>query len=39
VLLGGATPDEKGVWTPVFGITAPINPRDESPYQPWALAL
>jgi hypothetical protein len=39
VLLGGATPADKGVWVPVFGITEPIHPRDETPYQPWALAL
>lgn len=38
VLLGGATPDEKGVWTPRFGITEPIKPIDELPMQPWARA-
>jgi hypothetical protein len=39
VLLGGATPEEKGVWTPMFGITDPIAPADEVPFQPWAKAL
>ena len=39
VLLGGATPEEKGVWTPRFGITDPIAPADEVPFKPWAKAL
>jgi len=39
ILLGGATPAEKGVWTPRFGITDPIAPADEVPFQPWAKAL
>jgi hypothetical protein len=38
-LLGGATPDEKGVWTPLFGITDPIAAVDTIPFQPWARAL
>src|SRR3712207_5086117 len=38
-ILWGATPDEKGVWTPLFGITDPINPVDQTPFQPWARAL
>ena len=38
-ILWGATPDEKGVWTPMFGITDPINPADQTPFQPWARAL
>src|SRR6187549_646630 len=38
-ILWGATPDEKGVWTPQFGITDPINPADQTPFQPWARAL
>lgn len=38
-ILWGATPDEKGVWTPMFGITDPIHPADETPFQPWARAL
>jgi len=39
VLLGGATPTDKGVWTPQFGITAPIAALDTVPFQPWARAL
>jgi hypothetical protein len=39
VLLGAATTKEKGVWLPVFGITAPILAADKTPYQPWARAL
>jgi hypothetical protein len=39
VLLGGATPADKGVWTPRFGITEPIAPYDTVPFQPWARAL
>jgi hypothetical protein len=39
VLLGGATPAEKGVWLPTIGITAPIAPADTVPFQPWAKAL
>jgi hypothetical protein len=38
VLLGGATADDKGVWTPLFGITDPIKAIDELPMQPWARA-
>ena len=38
-ILWGATPDEKGVWTPQFVITDPINPADQTPFQPWARAL
>jgi hypothetical protein len=38
-ILWGATPDEKGVWTPMFGISDPINPVDQTPFQPWARAL
>ena len=38
-ILWGATPAEKGVWTPMFGITEPINPADQTPFQPWAKAL
>jgi hypothetical protein len=38
-LLGGATPKDKGVWTPMFGIFDPIAPADEVPFQPWAKAL
>ncbi|HXH24385.1 MAG TPA: hypothetical protein VNI78_03985 [Vicinamibacterales bacterium] len=40
VLLGGASPDEKGVWLPGPGITAvPIKPIDQLPIQPWARAM
>lgn len=40
VMLGGATPEEKGVWTPLFGIRDPIvEDLDSVPFQPWARAL
>jgi hypothetical protein len=39
VLLGGATPAVKGLWVPVFGITDPIAPAAEVPFQPWARAV
>ena len=39
VLLGGATPAEKGVWTPVFGILDPISPAATVPFQPWSKSL
>jgi hypothetical protein len=39
VLLGGATPADKGVWTPMFGITDPIAPYETVPFQPWAKAV
>jgi hypothetical protein len=39
VLLQGATPADKGVWTPMFGITDAIAPLPEIPFQPWARAL
>jgi len=38
-ILWGATPDEKGVWTPIFGVTNPVNALDKTPFQPWARAL
>jgi hypothetical protein len=38
-ILWGATPEDKGVWTPLFGITDPISPADQTPFQPWARAL
>jgi hypothetical protein len=38
-LLGGATPKDKGVWLPVFGIRDPISPYEKVPFQPWAKAL
>lgn len=40
VKLGGATPEDKGVWTPLFGIRDPIvEDLDSVPFQPWARAL
>ena len=39
VLLQGQTPQDKGVWTPVFGILDPISPADTVPFQPWSKAL
>ena len=40
VLLGGATPKEKGVWLPGPGITGvPIKPVTDVPLQPWARAV
>jgi hypothetical protein len=39
VLLQGATPAQKGVWTPVFGILDPIAPYETIPFKPWAKAL
>jgi len=38
-LLTGATPADKGVWTPLFGITDPIAPLETVPFKPWARAL
>jgi hypothetical protein len=38
-LLGGANPKDKGVWLPVFGITEPIKPVKDTPFQPWAKAV
>ena len=39
VLLQGQTPQDKGVWTPVFTIIDPIAPADKVPFQPWSRAL
>jgi hypothetical protein len=40
ILLGGATPSEKGVWLPGPGITGPpIKPVEEIPFQPWARQM
>ena len=40
VKLGSATPEDKGVWTPLFGIRDPIvEDLDSVPFQPWARAL
>jgi hypothetical protein len=38
-LLGGATPAEKGVWTPNFSITAPLAPANTVPFMDWSRAL
>ncbi|HEY7188578.1 MAG TPA: hypothetical protein VH436_18600 [Vicinamibacterales bacterium] len=38
-ILGGANPKDKGVWLPVFGITDPIKPAKDTPFQPWAKAV
>lgn len=39
VLLDGLTLDGVGVWTPLFGITAPVAPLETVPFQPWSKAL
>jgi len=39
VLLGGATTEERGVWTPMFGIFDPIADLETVPFKPWARAL
>jgi hypothetical protein len=39
ILLGGATPEEKGVWTPLFGISDPIADAADVPFMPWSRAL
>jgi len=39
VLLGSATTTQKGLWLPVFGITDPIAPAAQVPFQPWAKAI
>ena len=39
VILGGATLDQKGVWTPMFSIFAPVAPVEVVPFQLWAKAL
>ncbi len=39
VLLGGVTPDDRGVWTPLFSIFDPIADYETVPFQPWAKAL
>jgi len=38
-LLGGANIKDKGVWLPVFGISDPIKPAKDTPFQPWAKAV
>jgi hypothetical protein len=39
VLLSGATPADKGVWSPGPVIPDPLGPSKELPFQPWARAL
>jgi hypothetical protein len=39
VFLGSATPAQKGLWLPVFGITDPIAPLPTVPFKPWARAV
>jgi hypothetical protein len=39
VMLGGVTPDDRGVWTPLFSIFDPIADLETVPFQPWARAL
>jgi len=38
-ILGGVDIKDKGVWLPVFGITDPIKPAKDTPFQPWAKAV
>jgi hypothetical protein len=38
ILLGGATPKEKGVWLPGAVVGNPLGLKD-TPFQPWAKAL
>ena len=39
VVLTTSTPEDKGLWLPVFGILDPIAPAKDVPFQPWARAL
>jgi len=39
ILLGGATPAEKGVWLPQGVITTSFAPPQGIPFMPWAKAL
>ena len=39
VTLSGATAEDKGVWTPDFGIYDPVAPLETVPFKPWAKAL
>src|SRR5688572_3868950 len=39
ILLGAATPTDKGLWTPQFGILDPILEASKVPFEPWAKAL
>ena len=38
-ILGNADLKDKGVWLPVFGISDPIKPAKDVPFQPWAKAV
>ncbi|MES2624965.1 MAG: hypothetical protein V4628_06790 [Pseudomonadota bacterium] len=39
ILFGGAGPEDKGVWLPVFAIGAHLRPLESIPFKPWAKAL
>ncbi|MES2624966.1 MAG: hypothetical protein V4628_06795 [Pseudomonadota bacterium] len=39
VLLGGASPQDKGVWLPVFSNANAVAQVKDVPFQPWAKAL
>ena len=39
VLLGGATPKDKGVWLPGGGGGQTVQSREPVPFQPWAKAV
>ena len=39
VVLGGATSDDTGVWTPLFGIFDPIADLEDVPFMEWSRAL
>ena len=39
VLLGGATPKDRGLWTPNFGIRDPLLNGKQTPYMEWSRAL
>lgn len=39
ILLGGATPAQKGVWLPQGVVATSFGPVEQIPFQPWAKAL
>jgi hypothetical protein len=39
VILGALPGGKNGVWTPRFGVTAPIAKLETVPFQPWSKAL
>jgi hypothetical protein len=39
VLLAGATPKDRGLWTPNFGIRDPLLNGKQTPYMEWSRAL